>query len=406
MNCVIRKKRQHQNIDTFSMGLLALMINFSVIIGIFQIMQDNKIMGFQYLPSFQTVLFNIIFILLTCFVIIRKRDYKAPCLMITIYFFLLLLSEIICPQIGIISLRAIAYFIRNVWCISVLFTQVTDEGYFFSKLKFYIPFALLYAALELWTWEGNKSYDMGFTYAIAVPIVVTMLDVKKGSRYNIFYVLSLAFFFYVILKCGSRSGLLYVAFAILLIYFYKNVSEKVVTIGILAVALLVIYFFKDNILGYLFMHFTDSRNISLLERRLLFYDAGRFKYYTLLLQSVIGMPFTIRGLYSDRVYFCDFYGFNGVKEMWGSYAHNIYIEILFQFGIISIPFMAYGTYQVVKIIVYAKRNIQLQKIVIVFFSVSILQLMISSSYLITGSFGFILGIYGLYRKKKAIRDYS
>lgn len=143
----------------------------------------------------------------------------------------------------------------------------------------------------------------------------------------------------MILKCGSRSGLLYVACALLLIYFYKNVSKKVVIIGILAIVELVVYFFKDNIFGY---------------------------------------------------------------EMLGSYVHNIYIEILFQFGIISILFLAYGTYQVAKIIVYAKRNTKLKKIVIVFFSVAILQLMISSSYVIAGSFGFILGIYGLYRKKKAI----
>ena len=113
--------------------------------------------------------------------------------------------------------------------------------------------------------------------------------------------------------------------------------------------------------------------------------------------------FAPHGLYSDRFVMATYHARYSMEEIFGSYAHNFLIEVLFQFGWIGFPllilffislFVSYGR-------VRRCGDAGMIRVWIIAVSYSMGQLLVSSSYLTAISFGMLLGVMLLSRRLAA-----
>lgn len=394
MNGKIIINTSFRGVENYSSRLLALMINFPIIDGIFQVLHKGKILGMDIIPANSSIAFNITFIFLTCFLIILGKDVSTAWIISLAYFSILLISLILCEPIEIFLARGIIYFIMNVFCIILLFKKISDIDFFIDNLKKYIPISVLYTILELISWSDANDYDMRYTYAIAVPLLISLLRVRENRSLMVKTINSLlvVMYLYTIFRCGSRAGVLYFIIALFMLFIYEKKDKKIIALTIITMFVLVLYIFRYQVLAFMMLKFPASRTIGLLNDGLFFYDASRFDYYRPLIKSVLNNPFTIRGLYSDRIFMGNLKGETGLENLWGCYSHNVYLEILYQFGFFAVPVLIVFTCLILRTIFKAKEDAKLQKIVIIFFPSTIFQLMVSSSYLISASSGILVGI--------------
>ena len=131
---------------------------------------------------------------------------------------------------------------------------------------------------------------------------------------------------------GSRTPILslIILFAILTVKNFKQIKHPSIIL-ILVLTILITVIFREEIFGAINNYF-EARNIFIRTIYLFaqpgIHLSGRDILQKPLLQQLFNNPFAIRGIHSDMVAI-------------GTYAHNLFLELLYQFGfILSLPLLA------------------------------------------------------------------
>lgn len=236
---------------------------------------------------------------------------------------------------------------------------------------------------------GNASigaYSMSLSYYMLLPAIMYMNNFidNKTIKNLVFLGTSLV----IITALGSRGAIMcFGAFTILkLVKGMKKITLTKALIYILLLGLLIlgIVLFNDIIeflYNTLLKYGINSRTLKLFLGDSI-HLSGRDRIYEDVLKATLNKPLLGLGLAGDR------HILGGNR---GSYAHNIFLEILSHFGIIvGSFFIILLIYKIIKITF--KKDMKIYNMAIIWISLALIPLMVSSSYLIDFKFWIMIGL--------------
>jgi hypothetical protein len=219
------------------------------------------------------------------------------------------------------------------------------------------------------------SYSMSLSYYLLLPTLVFIYQEK--ITYKFLSVLSLL----IILFLGSRGPFIFALFyyaVITLLSIKLNSFKSYLSIGFLFIILILIISvdainllsFVENVLGI------NSRTLNMLISGTIDSDSGRGDIAKIVIDNILNNNLWGYGIYGDR-YFLN-----------GTYAHNIFLEVWLDFGIIL------GTLVLLFLIVFFTKMFLRsndKKLFLLFFSLGFMPLLVSGTYLGKIEFSILMG---------------
>jgi len=357
-------------------------------------------------PYIFNIVLDVIGLVILAFIVLRKKSVNR-------YFFYIALTEIllyiisvvITPDItrilGTSIVRGILYVLIPIY----LFTLIDDVDKLFDAFVPYVLIGLIYALIQIPLRSVSFVTDthyMDFTYNSLIALMMALgiflfgCGIGKDNRKNkIWYLIVAVVIFAINFVFGGRGVILCAAVAILIWLYFAKANRKVLYFSIVIIIAVVLMLSFDELINMLAGLFPRSRTIvRILNGNFINTTTSvRMKSWTYIISELKNNPFSIRGFLSDRIYLARYLNADS-ESLYGSYAHNILLEILFQFGAISVPFLVFGIAKVVKSFHYMKNNLFEKSKVICFivFAFGIGQLSVSASYLTAKSFGMMVGL--------------
>ena len=263
---------------------------------------------------------------------------------------------------------------------------------------------------------GEKSYSMYLGYLVLPAAIISgsvffnMFDISKKER--IVHIINYAVATIMCLLSGVRGPLLCIAVfsALQILFFEYEKKRKITYIMIIVLATFLLYKHRDVLMMDLSVYAFDKNLSTRIFDKFfngeLFFDSGRSSYIKsgmdALNSSLTSALFGV-GVGGDRIQIARALGINNVI---GSYPHNLFVEILVQFGYI------FGVILCVLLIILSTVAIKRSKnqtsgnILWIFFAIGILPLMFSDSYITEPFFFCYLAmcvnvISGTYEDNKA-----
>lgn len=215
----------------------------------------------------------------------------------------------------------------------------------------------------------------------------------------------------VLILLGGRQSFIVVVFAGFILYVFDNrkksvrmlaISAMVVIGGILLISGFYTYIFQglNSLMNALGLHMEALERIA---DGKLFDTSTRDIIYEYSILSILSNGTKVSGLLADRYYLRNF----GQYTSWIVYPHNIYLELLIDFGaVLGTAISILLTISIVRNM-FIKGDEQRKRMGIVFCTLTMVRLFVSSSFVIEGNFyimlGFLLGNYGFSRRCKVKR---
>lgn len=218
------------------------------------------------------------------------------------------------------------------------------------------------------------SYDA----LIFVACLLVIYFERKNLFIGLFGLIGTIFIFIV----GARGALVSLILAMMIYFIFKkySITQKVIFTLLLAIPIFlfsqyfeVIMLFLDTKLSIISL---QSRTINLFLDNSFLDDSGRGEIQKVLLNNLSTFG---SGLFGDR-----FYG-------GGAYAHNILIEILFQWGLLVGPLLIMTILILISHSLFTRRN-EFYLMVIIFLSSGFFKLMFSGSYLVEVNFAVLMAL--------------
>lgn len=218
--------------------------------------------------------------------------------------------------------------------------------------------------------DESVPYSMGFGYACLIPSMLLFYDFFKTKR--VINIIEIGVLLFAIIIYASRGPLMgFALFAVFyLVRYFLNKRQYIRCILIVLSIILFVLFYK-TIFIWFFGLFEDSFiSTSHLKHTLesddFVYLSSRNSIYDILIQEVFEHPFYVRGI-------------NAEWPVVGVYAHNIVLELIYQFGIVfGGAFVCLILYRVVRTVILKGEN-DLEILCIVLMFACIPQLMVSNS---------------------------
>lgn len=252
----------------------------------------------------------------------------------------------------------------------------------------YIIFYVLFVRRTLLSRTGGAYWDeqIGRAYAFLPIILIAVIlilyrklfTIRKYEQIVMVFMGMLAFIF-LIFDCGTRGTLVSLALSviILLIIKEKNVKRNIIILGIGIAAVFILNYYQE-ILRVL-QSVLDSYGIKIValdkmiflmdlnsadNGRTLLYEAARKYFYS---SPIIG------------------HGVGYFEKMQGSYVHNIFLEILCEYGVIGMIFA--GGFLIFNFAILIRGEISQTKIFGAFlFCISIPMLLFNNTYWLVPQF--------------------
>ncbi len=246
----------------------------------------------------------------------------------------------------------IVFIIGTVLGVLVLFDQATVGAYSMS-LSYYMLLPMIIYLGEL--------FDNPSMKALLFSLITLLIILSLGARGPI-----LCAIVFVLLKILKSSKLTYTK-----ILFYLSSFA----------AIIVTFIYLDSILQYinnLLLNFgIKSRTIALFLRDGV-YLSGRENIYPKIIEGIQDNPLLGIGIAGDRL-------------ITGGYAHNLFLEVLANFGVIV------GSILLITLILLVVRNLLIEdnekyNIIIIWLSLGFIPLIVSGSYLMDMSFWILIGL--------------
>lgn len=271
-------------------------------------------------------------------------------------------------------------------------------------LRPYVWFCFLYGIIAF-SMNSSAAYG-GIAMSVAYDILgggmlaFALYICDKKKRY-----LAVAMMIMVLLLLlGSRGALIIMIIFTAVAMFLsarKNSSRFAVFALVSFLFAALVLLFLEPILSFLVRIFPDSRVINLLISGNIFKGSGRSELTEYCIKVISQAPLKIRGLFADRSVLINYFGGTSLMGFWiepdaGSalYAHNIFLELIMQFGIIlGGGLCVYILLQNAKVLRLSIGTdcIYTSLLSLFIFCRGMLQLLVSSSYVLNSWFWLFIG---------------
>ena len=257
----------------------------------------------------------------------------------------------------------------------------------------YIVFAvgLIIGVITFMKKASIGSYSMSLSYYMLLPTLVFFNEImKKFSIKNfVFFILSIL----IILSLGSRGAVLCILTFIFLKFFSphskKSFRKIIISFCILGIGIVTLIFLNriiEFLYNQLLSYGINSRTLKLFLREGV-YLSGRDRIYSSVIVEILQRPLLGIGIAGDR------------RIIGGSYAHNIFIEILGNFGIvIGIIINITMVFLIIRSLL--TKDKEKYDLIIMWLSLGYVHLMISGSYLTDIKFWIFLGLIMNFMKNR------
>jgi len=234
----------------------------------------------------------------------------------------------------------------------------------------------------------TPTYDMVFSYLILVPMVILTYKLLF-INFRIIDVALILLASISVVTVGSRGPLLsYFIYLVLLFvnYLIKNrLKAKALVLFLLSTTfisaiVLNFNFFIKQLNNLLIKYGIQSRTIYLLLSDNIDFSTGRSEIFSNTINNIFLNPVLGYGIGGDRVF------------LNGTYPHNIFLEIIAQFGIVL-----GGIFSLVLIMywfigIFLNKNTIDQHLAIIFAGLGLISLFFSGSYLTSSNFWLFMAI--------------
>jgi hypothetical protein len=322
--------------------------------------------------NYRDLMFSIIILLLVCVTIFINSKYDQK--FINDYLWTFLLQAFPLYFIG----RSVVFELKNDNRIIIL------GRLSLLCLVFAIFVVLLYGANIQAEWSDNMYYSY-----IILPHILLVLFLAVNYK-KLLYIVSFIVGFLFLLMLGNRGSLVCVSiFA--LVTMYKTISNLSATKKIAVIVVLIaatLFFVQGELYRSLLTNLYSFSSRHGLSARLLYYlngqinepfDSGRGAIRKKIIDAINNNPFGY-GLSSD-VYFA------------GQYAHNIFIEMWVEFGVVfGTFFLGLFLFSFVKVLANSNITWKQKNIFWIFICLSLVKLCISGTYITDPYFFFTIGL--------------
>jgi hypothetical protein len=353
---------------------------------------------------------NVIYI--TCLLFVLWDAYKNKRLshmlllggvMSLLYFF----SSVIYPGYNQIYISAWMMFISRLWPAYYIGRYTEDWNGVSCCVRKFIWIALLYALLAF-TAEVSEATGAMASYAtIATNLFFVVWIAFYDSYHNhkvVSFILCLVCFLPV-LFLGTRACSIGALLALVLYLFRviqkSDLQRKIFYYVLLFAATIAIIVFFTSLSGFLLDLFPNSRTLGYLAKGEILDDSNRGEgVYLGLVESLKEHPLKIYGLVGNQIFNA---GPNAsFDEILASFAHNVYLELCMNFGLIIGVFL--GVYfTIVLIYAYLKSKTRDRAIEYVFlgvFGMTFVNMMVSFSWLFQYEVWLLVGLaYNIIRTR-------
>ena len=249
----------------------------------------------------------------------------------------------------------------------------------------------------------NYSQDFGYKVLIASIIFAFELISEGKIRYLVAEICTLI----LILMSGSRGPLLSLILSLAILFFLFNVRNTVynyfLTISIVVFGI-IIYLNLQTLLIVLSSYFerfgVSQRVLNAFLSNSISVDSSRSSIARYVINYIKNDPITGSGLFNDRVLIFNNITFSSTQTYYGSYAHNFFLEILMQFGLVLGSLIIFLFFRLLYISIFKNIEKSSEYITVFMFCFGFLPLLVSRSYLTTKWFYMLIGvIIGVNRKK-------
>lgn len=233
--------------------------------------------------------------------------------------------------------------------------------------------------------------NMEISYTI-LPLVMFSLLIFLREK-NIKFLIISIFSGLVILIVGSRGPLLCIA-CFILFYHLFNFNKKILYTTIVAIIGFIIILNLNPIIDFMINSLENygisSRTLYKLKNGDILNDTGRGKIQDVVWEELNENPIMGLGLGGERIIVNERI-YNMSKDMSSCYPHNFIIEVLSQYGYIwGMLIIIFLLCIFLKALEKSKENEK--NVVLLLFSMDIIKLFLSSSYIMSPMFFLLLGI--------------
>ena len=222
--------------------------------------------------------------------------------------------------------------------------------------------------------------------------VTFLRNVSRIKEKRMLLVINLPISYLLVLIGGSRGPLLALFFVAIFGSIYSLVRHK----NIIAIACLLLsgcfgLFFAFSGAASVFLN-SEMRSLSMLADNNLLATSGREHYYSAAIKGIWENKFLGVGVFKDRV--CIFKHFHRYYAWtsYGSYPHNIVLEVLLQFGIPLGALLFYFFGNRLRIAWKQFKLAHAQEVFLVIIGVGLFPLLVSKSYIQTWEFYLLVGV--------------
>lgn len=392
-------KRKIYNIKFYEIIILVaalLLQSFSFFISFCDLIVSN---GFLQICLDLTYTLRDCCLLLSIAIIVLRNRLKIDCILLIVFFIIAYLLTVLFNQ------KNIPYFselqISVILSIQV-YIIIRSELISFSVFKSIIHvvsrilciLAVLIFLLEKDTIFFQRHY-MDFANAISLVCgVLLYFGIMETKKIDFIFG---GLLYLAILLSGSRGSLLTLSILICILMWLKMKWKAVLIVGILFITMLFVIELglAENFLVFLTEKFgIESRTISRILEADFFKGNDRFELYRYLCDKIIEDMFLGGGLCADRYYLI-----SGGLEKNGTYAHNIFLEMIVDFGIIGF-FISLGLLKLLFDFFKTVKDNNIKGFISVYIIVAFVQLMLSRSWLTEPNFFILFALVINFKKGK------
>ena len=251
---------------------------------------------------------------------------------------------------------------------------------FLGNLSFWSVIIGKQQAFEYMTFAYNLLFSSCFLFAFS-------RERKKRI------LMALSFFSLVTLAFVGARGAMFCALSFFVVYFFVRKDENNLKRGLLFflsfVVMILVYLFYVNVLEFIaeimdYIGF-DSRIVSFLMSSDFAESHGRNVLYENMLNRISESPLWGYGIFGDRVLNRDFVGLVG-------YAHNIFLELLIDFGILGgVLLSCTYLFACLFFLVKSRKNGFIYGMYVAILSSTFVKLLVTGSYLTEQYFYLLVG---------------
>ncbi|MDD3138451.1 MAG: O-antigen ligase family protein [Lachnospiraceae bacterium] len=262
-----------------------------------------------------------------------------------------------------------------------------------------IPLAIVYGFISAFVLHTDYMVIANITILYAM-ISYHLYKLSNSKKFLIGFIVLSA----LILFAGSRGALLWliVFYVIYNLLLNRGITKKgLITVSALIMLIIVSILFESQIIGLLASVFPNSRTIEMISISNIADDSSRTNIWKFFAGEIAKEPLRIHGLFSDRLAINQNFMNSNRLGYWitenrsYSYAHNIFLELLYDFGVFI------GGIICIKIILLIGRIAKFSRdtdnkaeagFYLIMLTSGFFMLLISDSFLLNVYFWFFIGL--------------